>query len=626
MSDHRVDVIGWSELFSDHPPDTAAAAILLAAPMPFEFPGTVAALINELEARGVSRRELLLTLEVAVLHNGEDTPLYVIVGTPMRGVRDGGTLQQHLSVWYIDPVIANGLRLATEKYSKHEKIREIGERVEQIIWDWAAEAPVRWCVVREQREEIVRRRDHETPTAWFRGRAIALWGCGALGGHIALYLARAGVSKLVLRDEGTVGPGLLVRQPYDDADVGRLKIEALRDAIQAIDSSITIEGDSSDLIEDPLGTQDCFDRVDAIIDTTGSRAVLKKVELKWQHEQERRVPIASLVVGPRAERGLAVLARPAHSGGPADVVRQAKLAACEDARLARCKDDFWPPTGREGAALFQPEPGCSDPTFVGSAADLAVLAGAMLNHLARDLSSHMYSAFAHFVCQPHLTETGIGRADFAWEPERAFRDACAGYEVRLSVAAWHSILEQVERSRRLRGARVETGGVLFGERDDAAGVIWVTNTSGPPPDSKASPSGFICGTVGTNELNTQMRTATYGAVQFVGMWHTHPDMTPEPSRVDLNGMAQIVMSAAPPISKALMIIVGHTPDTPTPAAYVFHRKDFRVVQVVLSQRTDDSWWTRGRDLLRGLSFSRRLTLKHRGNEPSGQQASGRRRK
>jgi integrative and conjugative element protein (TIGR02256 family) len=626
ISDRRVDVVGWSELFSEEDPGVAAAAILLAAPMPFEFPGTVAGLIKELEDRGVPRQQLLITLQVASTYSGDDSPLYVIVGTPMRGVRDGSPLRPHLSAWFVSPVIANGLRLALEKYSKHDRLREIGEEVEKIIWNWAEEAETNWCVVREQRQEIVRRRDHDAPTAWFRGRSVALWGCGALGGNIAGFLARAGVAKLVLRDRGAVAPGLLVRQPYDDADVGRLKIEALAEQIRAIDSTIDVEGHSRNLLEEPLGTEDCLDRVDLIIDTTGARAVLKKVELIWQREPVRRVSIASLVVGPRAERGLVVLTRPGHSGGPADAVRRAKLAACWDPQLPRWRDDFWPPNGREGAALFQPEPGCSDPTFVGSAADVAVLAGAMLNHLAADLSSQGCSACGHFVIQPHLEDGATRRANLEWQPERVLRDLRAGYEVRLSAGAWEVILDQIEASRRRRGTRVETGGILFGERDDAAGVIWVTEASGPPPDSKASPSGFVCGTVGTQEMNAQLRTRTYGAVQFIGMWHTHPQMTPDPSRIDLGGMAQIVTSLDPPTAKALMLIVGHTPSTPTPAAYVFRRHDIRIVEVSASGTSGETgWWTHGRNLLQGLSLTRRLasTLRARSEK---RQAGGRRSK
>jgi hypothetical protein len=605
VSDRRVDVIGWSELFEEIGPVPAAAAILLAFPMPFEYPSTVAGLLTELEGRGVSRRLLLSTLQLAVLQNADDSPLYVLVGTPMRGIQGTAKRQQHLSAWYLDPIIAKGLRLTLRKYSESAALREIGTEVEQIIWDWAATANVSWCTVREQREEIVVRRDHAAPTAWFKDRCVALWGCGALGGHIAEFLTRAGVAKLILRDQGVVAPGLLVRQPFDDADIGASKVDALAQRLRRIRADVTIEIHTDNLVDDPLDAEQWTDGADLVIETTGSRAVLKKIELKWQRCKTRTVPIASMVVGPRAERGLVVLAGPDHSGGPADVVRKSKLAACADRQLADFRDDFWPVRGREGAALFQPEPGCSDPTFVGSAADVAVLAGAMLNYLVRDLSDVRCSAAAHFVAQPHLVIGSAPAPRLEWKAEQSIRDGCAGYDVRISDTAWESMLRQIEVSRGRRGARVETGGVLFGERDDAAGVIWVTDASGPPPDSQSSASGFVCGVVGTAEMNAEKRTQSYGAVQFLGMWHTHSRMAPDPSSVDLQGMAQIVTSFDPPASRALMIIVGHTPDNPTPAAYLFRRQDFRVVELHIRHTgRGRGLWARGRRLFLQLVHGR----------------------
>ena len=42
---------------------------------------------------------------------------------------------------------------------------------------------------------------------WFRGKRVALWGCGAIGGLIAEHLARAGVAQLTIYDWDRVTPG-----------------------------------------------------------------------------------------------------------------------------------------------------------------------------------------------------------------------------------------------------------------------------------------------------------------------------------------------------------------------------------------------------------------------------------
>ena len=63
---------------------------------------------------------------------------------------------------------------------------------------------MRWCSVIENRPEIVTRRDEGTAMDWFRGKRVALWGCGAIGSLIAEHLARAGVAELTLYDRNHV--------------------------------------------------------------------------------------------------------------------------------------------------------------------------------------------------------------------------------------------------------------------------------------------------------------------------------------------------------------------------------------------------------------------------------------
>jgi integrative and conjugative element protein (TIGR02256 family) len=201
----------------------------------------------------------------------------------------------------------------------------------------------------------------------------------------------------------------------------------------------------------------------------------------------------------------------------------------------------------------------------------------MLNVVARDLQTeHAVSCFAHFVTRPDVTvdESQDGHSHHSWSAETTVVDAIRNYEVRLSADAWNNILRLIETTRRKRGRLVETGGLLLGERDDSARVIWVTEASDPPPDSRLSRDAFVCGVQGTADLDAQRQAETLGAVRFVGMWHTHPEAPPSPSAVDLNGMRQLVTSIDPPIAEALMVIVGFTPSSPTAAAYLFGREDF----------------------------------------------------
>lgn len=577
VSDRRVDITGWSPRFAEDSPSNVAAAILLAEPMPFEFPEKVSDLLSELRARGVPHREFLLTLQYAVLSNGAEDPLYVIVGTPMRGIRSGETPRQHLTAWYLSPEVAQVLRLAVNSYKEDEALQKVGQSAEEIILNWAREAPVEWCSVLEARPETVTRRDYEAPASWFSGRAVSLWGCGALGGHVAEFLTRAGVRKLILRDEGVVKPGLLVRQPYDDSDIGRFKILALTDRLRRIRPDLEIEPSFKNLLTEPLDSLDWTDEADLIIETTASESVLGKLELRRRMSDGARVPVVSMAIGHRAEMGMVTLAGAEYSGGPFDVTRRAKLGACNRAGLEKFLNEFWPPRDGPRRRIFQPEPGCSDDTFTGSDADVATLAGAMLNLAAKDLGrANPAHASAHFFAQPHTLATAGERmyAGFSWEPDRVSVDPHAGYEIRVAEPAWADMMAWVERSRRQVGPDVETGGLLFGERDDAARVIWVSEVIGPPPDSRASAAEFICGVEGTAEANDEKKRRTRDSVQYVGMWHSHPGSSPQFSPTDFEGMRQTIEAGTLSPSKSLLLIIGTPETTPTVGAYVFSRSDF----------------------------------------------------
>lgn len=350
---------------------------------------------------------------------------------------------------------------------------------------------------------------------------------------------------------------------------------ALGDRLQRIRPDLDVERHRQDILDGPLASADWTDGADLVIDATASAAVLSKLELwRWTHSANR-VPVISMVIGHRAEEGLALVAGTADSGGPADVSRRAKLAACNATVCENFRAEFWPDSPRTD--LFQPEPGCSENTFVGSAADVAVLAGMMLNHAALDLADPAgCTASAHFVRQPHtpVVKGESLHADFRWVADRICNDPHTGYEIRIAETAWKEMLDWAERSRQRRGRRVETGGLLFGERDDAARVLWVNEVSGPPPDSRASSEEFVCGIEGTHEMNRAKRDGSRGSIQYVGMWHTHPESAPVPSSTDLDGMWRLTSGADPSPAKALLLIVGTPLTRPSVGVFLFSRHDF----------------------------------------------------
>ena len=130
-----------------------------------------------------------------------------------------------------------------------------------------------------------------------------------------------------------------------------------------------------------------------------------------------------------------------------------------------------------------------------------------------------------------------------------------GYEVRLSPAAVTEMRTEVRRGARVRGPRIETGGMLLGAFDDAAGVIYVDRVTGPPPDSFLSATYFQHGQAGTREAVDAHQESSRAMTGFVGYWHTHPEGRAAPSPTDEQGMASVVTPDGRR-QRALMIIMA----------------------------------------------------------------------
>ncbi|MFC1706150.1 ThiF family adenylyltransferase [Planctomycetota bacterium] len=549
---HRVDVIGWRALSDALPAGVIAPAILLHRPFPFEYPAKLSTLLDELAGHGVNLPFVLRLLGFAVLVNGDNRPLHVVIGTKMRRPQPHGPRLQHLAVWRVFESAASLLRMTLNKDKSAPALQEVGALAEAAIEKWAAAADVEWCRMIEDRPEVTTRRDHESPVQWFRGKNIALWGCGALGSFLAESLVRAGARRLVLRDNGIVTPGLLVRQHFDDEDVGEFKAAALQRRLLRIRPTLTVEVHRGDLLERPLG---CAwpreEDVDLIIETTGSNALLAAIESCHQASALDVVPVASFAVGRNAVNGLAVLADNGHTGGPLDCMKRMKLELSFDPAEKSFYEDFWP---QDPPTLFQPEPGCSEPTFVGSFVDVAVIGGRLLNWLGSTLTNEQRGTGHGYAVSRVPTTPSVS---YSWCPSLVLT-LSEGLTVRLSQIAWKSIRSLLRACAEEAGPSVETGGHLFGERDDAGRVIWVHEATAATLDSHGSPSRFVCGTDGVQDRHDHLQAVT-GTMGWVGMWHSHPEGKPLPSPIDLTSMTRL--SAGAISAGNLMLIVGVGCDT-----------------------------------------------------------------
>lgn len=69
---------------------------------------------------------------------------------------------------------------------------------------------------------------------------VGVAGCGGLGSHAALALARLGVGRMVLVDFDVVEPTNLNRQAYNACHIGRHKVDALAELLAACNPSVSV--------------------------------------------------------------------------------------------------------------------------------------------------------------------------------------------------------------------------------------------------------------------------------------------------------------------------------------------------------------------------------------------------
>ena len=551
-----------------------APTALLNFELPFEYPRTAQYLFDYLERRGGLGYPLLAHMMIASERIPDGAPLYVGIGAPSRGVAGDPTQRsQHLTFWEIEATDVAKLRAASiacqfsNRYTGQDTpaaIQALIDSILETLFTWRNEARVRWCHVIENRPEIITRRDEDTPMDWFRGKRVALWGCGAIGGLIAEHLARAGVSQLTLYDRGRVTPGLLIRQNFSALDTNEPKAAALTGRLQSIVPDMQVIPRFEDIISQTLAGSDWDVDVDLVIDATASLRVRSKLESLLK-EHERKVPIASVMISATARQAVAVLAPTGYGAGPIDVLRRLGVSAVTRDWLTDWAEAFW--TSEAIDDLRQPEPGCSDPTFVASHADVAALSAQALNALAQTLAEPDDAASGFLISRSsdHRDHQFRFRPDIRWAD---------GVDFRMSRNAWRDMSGWIRAGTRERSAEHETGGLLFGEFNETVGIAWITNVSGPPRDSTFSPEGFVCGTRGTKEICEDYDARTRGIVRYVGTWHSHPVGTAKPSLTDYVGIADIFAAAPDDGAHQLMAIVGHTAGAqPELGAYTFQKQE-----------------------------------------------------
>ncbi len=567
----RVLEAGWGRDSVQGGRQVAVATVLIDGEFGFEYPSRAEELAAGLYGVGVQHEAFMELIALVASANATTTgaesgPLIVMVGTPSRHLGRGPRLA-HLVAWRLNSLaeeIANLLARVNRLDAP-----ELRQEIVALGGSWLSVANTNWLRVMEDRPEVTMRRDAASSATWLAGKRILVLGSGAIGAPAAEFCVRAGASAITVVDNDLVTPGILVRQPYRDDDIGKPKAEVLARQLRRIRPATTIIGQVADAItayDSPHGDIPPFD---LIIDATADTGVRAALEVARTHAPGAWPPVLSMLIGHQARRGLVALASPGATGSGHDMFRRFGLAVNgpHHTAFADIAADFFPHPPR--STTFQPEPGCSAPTFVGSAAEVTALTGMMMT-TALDVLAGCGPADSQQPMAVGAVRLGAEHADITtaqgtrwlgWPNDLTVWEQRDGFHVRISHAALAEIRAEVRRGARLRGGRIETGGMLIGALDEAAGCVFIDTATGPPPDSRLSEFHFDHGVAGAQEIIDYHRERSHRSSGFVGMWHTHPCGIAAPSPTDEAGMATLVTPVSSGPSQALMIILGGDENT-----------------------------------------------------------------
>lgn len=562
---NRTELVVWNDLSGEWPQQgqPVAFSVILAKTMPMEFPANGGDLFRALEAAGLDRKRIVTNLGLAALLTPEGEPIYLVLGLPMRRAIDGSQ-RIHIAVWTTDADTAKSLREILPKNTDTKELCSLRKKFSDALMALFELSNIKWCPVLEDRNEIVVRRDIGTSVVWFAGKNILILGCGALGSWVAEIIARAKPSIVHLVDNAKVKPGVLARQNFELDDIGFNKADALARRLKAITNGCTIVPHGREAHAFVTEKKETLHDYDVVLDCTASAIFQMKLERDWGEFSGHAPPFISLVIDAQARHCLCVVSPKDSPGGIWDAYLSLKVRLCIEENHPALTSAFY--SDRATETMFQPEPGCSDPTFIGSTADVVGLVSGALN-IAVGSFRVKNSALGIALSAPE--GTGQSCAPNLMELPQFYDTEAGTYRVRIAVNVFTQARAWVKQNNRLRSLHHETGGLLWGVWDDAVQVIWIFDLSGPPPDSQHDLEHFLCGVEGTSEEHKLRMARTHGSCGFVGHWHTHPHLPSHQSATDMKNMAALVSLIGQNQKRSVMVIFGRMNDTATAGVYIY---------------------------------------------------------
>lgn len=117
------------------------------------------------------------------------------------------------------------------------------------------------------------------------------------------------------------------------------------------------------------------------------------------------------------------------------------------------------------------------------------------------------------------------------------------------------VIQTFECHRQTDAQQPESGGILLGCRRGRHFEIMHATT--PFPKDRRWRTGFIREREGHQAVATRLWAASKGIIDYVGEWHTHPELTPRPSTIDYREWSALVSQSLSGVP-LIIVIAGIT--------------------------------------------------------------------
>lgn len=369
-------------------------------------------------------------------------------------------------------------------------------------------------------------------------RNAVIVGGGAIGAHVAPCLAREGRFRWTVIDDDVLLPHNLARHVGFSGDVTRRKSELLAGALasilddedsvaRAITAQVGVEGQRNDDVDAAL------DRADIIVDASAS--LLAERFLSDHKSKARRFSIFFSPAGDAA----VLLAEP--------IDRSVTLRDLEAQYLRHVvREEALAGHLETPVRTFAYTGACRAITNLIPESRVMALSGLVAEGLGRAADSD-----EGIIRIWSLGTEGQVRS-FSYPAEDVRRFDVDGWQVSLDTGLRSRIAAM--RDECLPN---ETGGILLGVVDIPARKIHLADAAKAPADSIGSPTGFVRGTDGVQQMIDRSMAETQGQLRYVGEWYSHPPLAGVmPSVTDLSQINWLATIFDMDTLPGLMLIAG----------------------------------------------------------------------